>query len=35
MQTFNYVKASSIDRALAGAAGGKFAAGGPTLVDLM
>jgi xanthine dehydrogenase YagS FAD-binding subunit len=35
MQTFNYVKASSVDRALAGAAGGKFIAGGTTLVDLM
>lgn len=33
MQTFNYVKASSVDKALAGA--GKFIAGGTTLVDLM
>lgn len=35
MQTFNYVKASSIDKALAGAGSGKFIAGGTTLVDLM
>ncbi len=33
MQTFNYVKASSVDKALAGT--GKFIAGGTTLVDLM
>jgi len=35
MQTFNYVKASGIDKALAGAGSGKFIAGGTTLVDLM
>jgi xanthine dehydrogenase YagS FAD-binding subunit len=35
MQTFNYVKASSVDKALAGAPSGKFIAGGTTLVDLM
>jgi xanthine dehydrogenase YagS FAD-binding subunit len=35
MQTFNYVKASSVDKALAGASAGKFIAGGTTLVDLM
>ena len=35
MQTFDYVKASSIDKALSGAATGKFVAGGTTLVDLM
>jgi xanthine dehydrogenase YagS FAD-binding subunit len=35
MQTFNYVKPSSLDKALAGAAAGKFIAGGTTLVDLM
>lgn len=35
MQTFNYVKASSIDKALSGAGQGKFIAGGTTLVDLM
>jgi xanthine dehydrogenase YagS FAD-binding subunit len=35
MQTFNYIKASSIDKALAGAASAKFIAGGTTLVDLM
>jgi xanthine dehydrogenase YagS FAD-binding subunit len=35
METFNYVKASSVDKALAGAATGKFIAGGTTLVDLM
>ncbi len=33
MQTFNYVKANSVDKALAGT--GKFIAGGTTLVDLM
>ena len=35
MQTFNYVKASSLDKALANAASGTFIAGGTTLVDLM
>ncbi|MFZ0746142.1 MAG: xanthine dehydrogenase family protein subunit M [Terracidiphilus sp.] len=35
MQTFNYAKASSIDKAVAGAGTGKFIAGGTTLVDLM
>jgi xanthine dehydrogenase YagS FAD-binding subunit len=35
MQTFDYVKASSVDKALAGASAGKFIAGGTTLVDLM
>ena len=35
MQTFNYVKAASIDKALAAANGAKFIAGGTTLVDLM
>jgi xanthine dehydrogenase YagS FAD-binding subunit len=35
MQTFSYVKASSVDKALAGAPSGKFLAGGTTLVDLM
>src|ERR1700758_69631 len=35
MQTFNYVKAASIDKALAAAEGAKFIAGGTTLVDLM
>src|ERR1700733_9340221 len=35
MQTFHYVKASSVDKALAGASSGKFIAGGTTLVDLM
>jgi xanthine dehydrogenase YagS FAD-binding subunit len=35
MQTFNYVKAASIDRALGAANGAKFIAGGTTLVDLM
>ncbi|HEY6488210.1 MAG: xanthine dehydrogenase family protein subunit M [Terracidiphilus sp.] len=35
MQTFSYVKASSVDKALAGASAGKFIAGGTTLVDLM
>jgi xanthine dehydrogenase YagS FAD-binding subunit len=35
MQTFNYVKASSVDKALTGAASGRFIAGGTTLVDLM
>ena len=35
MQTFSYVKAASIDKALAGVGSGKFIAGGTTLVDLM
>ncbi len=35
MQTFDYVKASSVDKALVGASAGKFIAGGTTLVDLM
>jgi xanthine dehydrogenase YagS FAD-binding subunit len=35
MQTFSYVKAASVDKALAGAGTGKFIAGGTTLVDLM
>lgn len=35
MQTFNYVKASGVDKALAAASAGKFIAGGTTLVDLM
>ena len=35
MQTFDYLKAASIDKALAGAEAGKFIAGGTTLVDLM
>lgn len=35
MQTFNYTKAASIDKALAQASGAKFIAGGTTLVDLM
>jgi xanthine dehydrogenase YagS FAD-binding subunit len=35
MQTFNYVKAASIEKALAAADGAKFIAGGTTLVDLM
>jgi xanthine dehydrogenase YagS FAD-binding subunit len=35
MQTFNYVKASSVDKALTGGQTGKFIAGGTTLVDLM
>jgi xanthine dehydrogenase YagS FAD-binding subunit len=35
MQTFNYVKAASIDKALGAANGTKFIAGGTTLVDLM
>src|ERR1035437_3268592 len=35
MQTFQYVKATSIDKALASASGTKFIAGGTTLVDLM
>ena len=35
METFNYVKASSIDKAVASGSIGKFIAGGTTLVDLM
>lgn len=35
METFSYVKAPSIDKALAGAPQGKFIAGGTTIVDLM
>ena len=35
METFNYVKAPSIDKALASGSTGKFIAGGTTLVDLM
>jgi xanthine dehydrogenase YagS FAD-binding subunit len=35
MQTFNYVKAPTIDKAIAAAEGAKFIAGGTTLVDLM
>ncbi len=35
MQTFTYVKPSSIDKALSGASTAKFIAGGTTLVDLM
>jgi xanthine dehydrogenase YagS FAD-binding subunit len=35
MQTFNYIKAASIDKALGAANGTKFIAGGTTLVDLM
>ena len=35
MQTFSYAKPSSIDKAVATAAAGKFIAGGTTLVDLM
>jgi xanthine dehydrogenase YagS FAD-binding subunit len=35
METFNYVKAPSIDKALASTAQSKFIAGGTTLVDLM
>lgn len=35
METFNYVKAPSIDKALASAQQAKFIAGGTTLVDLM
>ena len=35
MQTFNYIKASSVDKALTGASSSKFIAGGTTLVDLM
>lgn len=35
MQTFSYVKAPSIDKALGSSSGSKFIAGGTTLVDLM
>src|SRR5579863_1745076 len=35
MQTFQYTKAASIDKALGAASGAKFIAGGTTLVDLM
>ena len=35
MQTFTYVKASSVDKALGDVPAGKFIAGGTTLVDLM
>lgn len=35
METFNYVKAPNIDKALAAAQQAKFIAGGTTLVDLM
>src|SRR6266568_2580767 len=35
METFSYVKAPSIDKALAGPSQAKFIAGGTTLVDLM
>jgi xanthine dehydrogenase YagS FAD-binding subunit len=35
METFSYVKAPSIDKALAGSNQSKFIAGGTTLVDLM
>ena len=35
METFSYVKAPSIDKALASANQAKFIAGGTTLVDLM
>ncbi len=35
METFSYVKAPSIDKALASATQSKFIAGGTTLVDLM
>lgn len=35
MQSFNYVKASSLDKALTSASSGRFIAGGTTLVDLM
>ena len=35
MQTFTYVKADSMDKALSGACTAKFIAGGTTLVDLM
>ena len=35
METFGYVKAPSVDKALASANQAKFIAGGTTLVDLM
>jgi xanthine dehydrogenase YagS FAD-binding subunit len=35
METFNYVKAPTVDKALASASQAKFIAGGTTLVDLM
>jgi xanthine dehydrogenase YagS FAD-binding subunit len=35
MQTFQYTKATNIDKAVAAASGAKFIAGGTTLVDLM
>jgi len=35
METFNYVKAPSVEKALASAQDAKFIAGGTTLVDLM
>jgi len=35
MQTFHYVKAASIEKALSAANGARFIAGGTTLVDLM
>jgi xanthine dehydrogenase YagS FAD-binding subunit len=35
METFNYVKAPSVEKALASAQDGKFIAGGTTLIDLM
>jgi xanthine dehydrogenase YagS FAD-binding subunit len=35
MQTFQYVKAGSVDKAVASGNAGKFIAGGTTLVDLM
>ena len=35
METFSYIKAPSIDKAIANAAQAKFIAGGTTLVDLM
>jgi xanthine dehydrogenase YagS FAD-binding subunit len=35
MQTFQYSKADTVDKALAQSASGKFIAGGTTLVDLM
>lgn len=35
MQSFGYVKATGVEKAIAGAGAGKFIAGGTTLVDLM
>jgi hypothetical protein len=35
MQTFQYAKADTVDKALAQASAGRFIAGGTTLVDLM